>query len=263
MPRPADISRGFGDDASPGSGIRNRTRSPRSGSRTMRGPNRVARFAMRFVFGFWSSALRADVDDSCFSGLRSTETRSATMGNTSRSRCRRPPSRAPPRAARARASAGASEASSRPAGGLNHPHPVCSRRPLRGRQRGSGGQRLARARARPSRSSRMALSIRAFSRARPRGSSAAFRALRRERGPGSPPRGRAPPVAVIARARASCATSRARDAPRRAPRAAIAERLRRTHGAHTIGRSGICGVREVGSKVSARGRGGGTGEREC
>ena len=145
--------------------------------------------------------------------------------------------------------------------GLKHPHPVCSRRPLRGRQRrGSSLQRLARSRQAVALVANGALDSRVLGARASQVLGGVPRALRRERGPGSSARSR-PPVAVMAHSSlvrdVACARRASSSSARRS------QRVRRTHGAHTIGRSGICGVREVGSKVSARGRGGGTGEREC
>ena len=248
MPRPADISRGFSGDASPGSGIRNpHTVTAVGGRGRCRDPTGWTRFA---TFAIWFSAF-----DSSFPGLLSTGTRSAAMGNTSRSRCTAlarstascsrvlQPERLKPRLVRQRE--------------LKHPRPVCARRPLRRRQRrGSSRQRLALApghRARRGWRSRFARSRRA----RVAGLGGVPLALRRERGPGSSARSR-PAVAVTARSSlardVACARCASSSSARRS------RRVRRTHGAHTIGRSGICGG---GGRVEGeRGWNGRTGERE-
>ena len=70
--------------------------------------------------------------------------------------------------------------------GLNHPHPVCSRRPLRGRQRrGSSGQRLARSRQAVALVADGALDSRVLGARASQVLGGVPRALRRERGPGS------------------------------------------------------------------------------
>ena len=223
----------------------------------MRGPNRVAR--VRDAFLFFGFGLRRSARTCVTRAFRGyVRPKRAPRRWETRAGAAAPPSRAPPRAARARASVGASEASSRPAARIETssscllaPSPARSPAPRLGRS-------APRARAR-------AVALVADGALNSRVLGARVWVLGGV--PRAPPRARpgslaplAPPVAVMA-ARASCATSRARGAPRRAPRGDRG--VRRTHGAHTIGRSGICGVREVGSKVSARGRGGGTGEREC
>ena len=146
--------------------------------------------------------------------------------------------------------------------GLKHPHPVCARRPLRRRQRrGSSRQRLARSRQAIALVADGALDSRVLGARASKVFGGVPRALRRERGPGSlravAPRGRGHGP-LEPRARRRVRAMRLVEL-----RAAIAEGAADARRAHDRPLGHLRGDGGGGSKVSARGRGGGTGEREC